>query len=136
MENSFVKTTKYFLILHALLFAATLIYIISVRVIRDHFYMYDYRMPWQETYLNSPLQILLLIQTLLYIFKIFLLFPIIALVFFRPMISRRFYIYLIATCFIYLSIKLNLVHTLFDLILPHYDFDGLTFDSKNISYYF
>jgi hypothetical protein len=121
MENKFTKFTKYFLGTHILLFGITIIYLITLRILNDHFHMFDYDSQWASSYMREILFYLLFIQVLLYWFKFFVILPAIVIIFYRPNVSRMFYIYLIITCLTYISIEVGLVHLLFKLTLRFYD---------------
>jgi hypothetical protein len=126
MENKFTKFTKYILGTHVILFIITIVYMLIVNIIVNYFYMYDARRPWQTTFLNTPLTILIYIQILLYWTKFFLFLSLIALVFYRSNVTRIFYVYLLATILICILIEFNVIHVFFNFILQGYDFDGAT----------
>ena len=135
MENKFTKFTKHLLSVHIVIFIITLCYILSLKIIKDYFYIFDKRMPWQETFFNIPLKILLSIQVILYWSKFFLLFSAIVIIFYRLNLSRKFYIFLVATCIIYFAIEFNLIHNLFNFILQGYDFNAPTFNSNDYKFF-
>jgi len=134
MENHFTRITRYFLIFHVLIFIITLLYIISLNIIVHHYYMFDSRMPWQETFLNKPLKPLLEIQVLLYFSKLFLILPLVAIIWYRKYLKRSFYIYFALTCSIYLAIEFNLIHNLFYKIMGGYDDNNFSFDSSKLRF--
>ena len=57
--------------------------------------------------------------------KMFLILFLIGFVFYRNRISKNTYIYFSLTLLIYLSIKFQIVHSLFNFIYFGYDFDAL-----------
>ena len=136
MENKFTKFTKYFLGSHILLFGITIIYLITLRILNNHYHMFVYGSQWASSYLREILFYLLLIQLILYWFKLFLILPAIAIKLYRPNVSRRFYIYLAITCLIYLSIELGLVHMLFKFILRCYDSSNFPLDHQMLALIF
>lgn len=92
--------------------------------------MYDAQMPWQETFLNKPLKFSLSLLMVLYWFKLFVAIGLVVFLKSNRKIERNILIPLIWTTIVYLLIKLNFAHNLFDFILHGYDFKTMSLNSS------
>jgi hypothetical protein len=130
MDKKSLKAIRLFLWLHIGLFAFSLLYVFIVVVIKKYFYMYDAQMPWQETFLNKPLKFSLSLLMVLYWFKLFVAIGLVVFLKSNRKIERNILIPLIWTTIVYLLIKLNFAHNLFDFILHGYDFKTMSLNSS------
>lgn len=135
MEKKITNTIKYFLVSHILLVIILLLYVSFVAITRKYFYMFDERMPWQETCLNVPLKYLLSINLVLYWTKLFAFSFFILLLSNHFNLNRKILFLMIIVLIIYLIIKFNILHNLIDLILSGYDVNAPTLDASNYKYF-
>ena len=136
MENHLTRFTRYFLLFHIIIFILMLIYIIALRIIKDHFYMFDSRMPWQQTFFNKPLYYLTSMHIILYWSKSFVIMTFVSLLV-SPSFgnSRKMLICFFFTVCIYMVIKLNVVHEIFSYLMHGYDFNLPTLNSNDYMYF-
>ena len=121
MKTIFRKSLKYVLLSHIIIFILLLLCIGFVAIMRNDFYMFDERMPWQETFLNLPLKWLLSINLIFYWTKFSALYFMIVLLISNFKIKRGDLLLMIAVVIIYLLIKTGIFHYFANFVLHGYD---------------
>jgi len=135
MEGLLSKSTKWLLKIHIWLFFGVIGYLLFVKVLKNHFYPFDERMPWQETVLNLPLKFMLSIQLIFFWSKLFVIFFFIVLLKGKFNVLRgvsvRFFIVLI----IYILIKSGILHEFLACVVKGYDFQAPSMNPNHYMFF-
>lgn len=130
MENQFSKIIRYFLMFHYIALFLAIFSVVFVRISIDYFQFIDNRMPWQETWLNYPVNFCNSILYLLFLPKFFLIFSLIVFKEDFQNLKRSFFLLLAGVILIDFLLRFNVIHNLWQYILWGYDCNSITLNMK------